>query len=322
MKHTNLKELLHLSFYGELNDDEQRVLDAHMLNCAECRNELSELKKFSALVERGQGFEITDQLLDEARRELRVALRLEKEKRPFWAGLMDRVDALMSPALQFAMGGAVMLFVGLATGYLFFRTTETSGLAGVAQSVGQPASESSGPKVSNFKFVGQPVQGGDVEFTFELVTPVRMKGSVNDPAIQRVLAQALMSDQNPGARLRTVSTIAEQGDALKSSDTEIKAALIQAVESDPNVGVRKEALQALHRFPLDNEIKNALLFVLKNEGNPAIRIGAISYLQSPDFSRRLVDQDLLNVLKERMKSDDNKYVRTRAQHFYEEVQQQ
>ena len=194
-------------------------------------------------------------------------------------------------------------------------------MSGVMQLAAQSSAPSTKPKVTNFRFVGQPLQGGDVEFTFDLVAPVRMRGNVNDVAVQRVLAQALMNDQNPGARLRTVSAIAEQGESLKSSDTEIKSALLQAVKADPNVGVRKQALQALRRFPMDNEIKTALLFVLQNEGNPAIRIDAISYLQSPELSRQLVDQDLLNVLKERMQSDNNNYVRTRAKHFYEEVQQ-
>jgi HEAT repeat protein len=131
-----------------------------------------------------------------------------------------------------------------------------------------------------------------------------------------------MNDQNPGARLRTVSAIANDAETLNSSDKEIKAALLRAVEGDPNVGVRKQALRALQRFPLDSEIRDALIFVLKHEDNPGIRIDAISHLHSPELSRQLVDQDLLSVLKEKMKSDNNNYVRTRAKQFYEEVQPQ
>jgi hypothetical protein len=321
MKHKDYKELLHLSACDELSEKERALLDAHMLNCEECLKELEELKKFGSLLEHNHGLEITDQLLDEARRELRVALRLEQSKRPFWAGLMDRFDRAPSPIARFALGGVTMLLVGLAAGYMMFRPSEQSGIAGLMQPTGQSSAQAASPKITNFKFVGRPAQGGEVEFTFDMVTPVHLKGNVDDVVVQRVLAQALLSDENPGARLRTVSAIAERGDALRSSDTEIKAALLQAVKADPNVGVRKQALQALHRFPVDSEIRNALLFVLKNEGNPGIRIEAIAYLQSPEFSRQLVDEDLLNVLKEKMKSDDNKYVRTRAKHFYEEVQQ-
>ena len=321
MKHNDYKELLHFSFYDELNEEERRVLDDHVKTCGDCREEAEELRKLSTLFERGQRFAITDQMLNEARRELRVALRLEQSRRPFWVGILGQIDALASPIARYTLGGAAMLVLGLAAGYLLFKSPEAIGVSGISQSVGQGSAQSTGPTITNFRFIGQPLQGSDVEFTFDMVTPVHMKGSVNDAAVQRVLAQALMNDQNPGARLRTVSAIAEQGEALKSSDKEIKTALLDAVKSDPNVGVRKQALQALKRFPLDGEVKDALIFVLKNEENPGIRIEAIAYLQSPEFSRQLVDKNLLDVLKEKMQSDNNNYVRTRAKHFYEEVQQ-
>lgn len=322
MKHNDYKELLHLSFYGELNEEERRVLDDHLKGCVDCHKEVEEQRKLGALLDRGQRFEITDQLLDEARRELRVALRLERSKRPFWAGILAQFDALASPAVRVALGGTAMTVVGLAIGYFLFKPSEATGVLGITQAVGQASAQSTEPKITNFRFVGQPFQGRDIEFTFDVVTPVHMKGNLDDVAIQRLMAQALINDQNPGARLRTVSAIADEVDAWKDSDKEIKAALLQAVKGDANVGVRKQALRALQRFPLDSEIKDALLFLLKNEENPGIRIEAIGYLQSPEFSRQLVDQDLLNVLKEKMQSDNNNYVRTREKHFYEEVQQQ
>jgi hypothetical protein len=321
MRHNDYKELLRLSCYDELNEGERQVLDEHVKGCDECHLEIEELRKLGSLIHGGPRFEISDQLLDGARRELRVALRLEKSKSRFWVDLVSQLDALTSPAARIALGGAALIVVGLLAGYLLFKSSEATSVSGITQAVGQAPAQSTGPTITNFKFVGQPLQESDVEFTFDMVTPVHMKGSVNDAAVQRVLAQALMSDQNPGVRLRTVSAIVEQGEALKSSDKEIKAALLDAVKSDPNVGVRKQALQALKRFPLDVEVKDALIFILKNEENPGIRIEAIAYLQSPEFSRQLVDEDLLKVLKEKMRSDNNNYVRTRAKHFYEEVQQ-
>jgi hypothetical protein len=291
-------------------------------SCDDCREELEELKRLGALLNSGQRIEVTDQLLDEARRELRVALRLERSKRPFWADLAEQLATLASPATRFALGGAAMIVVGLAAGYLLFKPSEANGVFGITQAVGQASAQSTETKITNFRFVGQPLQASEVEFTFEMVTPVHLKGNLNDAVIQRVMAQALMNDQNPGARLRTVSAIANEVEELKSSDKEIKAALLQAVKGDPNVGVRKQAMRALQRFPLDTEIRDALIFVLKHEDNPGIRIDAISHLHSPELSRGMVDQDLLSVLKEKMKSDNNNYVRTRAKQFYEEVQPQ
>jgi hypothetical protein len=170
--------------------------------------------------------------------------------------------------------------------------------------------------------VRQGPEKGEVEFSFEMVTPIRMKGNVNDNAVQRVLAQALLNDQNPGARLLMVSTLANQVESTRLPDVEIKAALIRAVRSDANVGVRQEALKALQKFPLDGEIKQAIIYVLRYETNPSMRIDAINYLEKPFLAAKTADQDILEALKEKMQSDENNYIRIRARNVYEEVKQQ
>jgi hypothetical protein len=81
-------------------------------------------------------------------------------------------------------------------------------------------------------------------------------------------------------------------------------------------------LRALQKFPIDKEIKDALLYVLRTETNPAMRIEVINHLEKPMLSRELAGQDILDVLKERMQNDKNNYIRLRAQNVYEEVKQQ
>jgi len=107
-----------------------------------------------------------------------------------------------------------------------------------------------------------------------------------------------------------------------ASPEEIKRALIQALKSDGNAGVRKEALKALQKLPVDKVIKDALLYLLSHESNPGIRVEAINYLDKFVLSDKPYDTDILKVLKERMQSDNNNYVRIRAKNVYEEVQQQ
>ncbi|MBF8293638.1 MAG: zf-HC2 protein [Bacteroidetes bacterium] len=322
MKHDQYKELLHLSFYHDLNDDEQMVLSDHLKNCAECQAEGEGLKKLESALVQGQRFEVNDQLLDQARRELRVALRLEAAKQPLWTEWLERFNILSHPGLRLALGGAAMLVVGFAIGYLVFMPAGMTNSEGAMQGLNQASVQRSETRVSNFRFAPQSPQAGEVEFSFDMVTPVRMKGNVNDNAVQRVMAQALLSDQNPGARLLTVSTLGNQVEASKTPDKEIKAALIQVMKLDANVGVRREALKAIQRFELDEDIKNALLFVLKNETNPGMRIDVINYLEKPVLTHKLVDQDILNGFKQSMQSDNNNYIRIRAKNVYEEVNQQ
>jgi len=322
MKHDKYKELLHLSFYNELDEDERAILDEHLRTCADCRTESEQLRKLESVLVQTPRFEVSDSLLDEARRELRIALRMERAKRPFWAEWMERLDALTSPGLRLALGGAATLIIGFSIGYLIFFPSGDEAVTRTMPGLNQAGAQRGETRVTNFQVLRQTPESGAVELAFDLVTQVRMRGNMNDNAVQRVMAQALLSDQNPGARLLTVSTLANQVDTTKAPDKEIKAALIQAMKLDVNIGVRRQALKAIQRFPIDKEIKDALLFVLKNESNPAMRIEVINYLEKPVLTRQLVDQDILNGLKQSMQFDNNNYIRIRAKNVYEEVNQQ
>jgi hypothetical protein len=284
--------------------------------------EHAELDRMHRLVAGQKNVEVTDELLWEARRELRVALRLEQMKRSKWSELLERINILSHPTVRYAFAAAAVLVIGIGLGYVMFvpslpvnHFVDTASTEGVASQRGDT-------RVSNLHFVRQEPEKGEVEFSFEMVTPIRMKGNVNDNAVQRVLAQALLNDQNPGARLLTVSALANQVESTRLPDVEIKAALIRAVRSDANVGVRQEALKALQKFPLDGEIKQAIIYVLRYETNPSMRIDAINYLEKPFLAAKTADQDILEALKEKMQSDENNYIRIRARNVYEEVKQQ
>ncbi len=322
MKHEQLRELLHLSLYRELDDDRRSVLEQHLPTCPDCSAEMAKLQKLDTLLQRGHRVEVTDQLLDEARRELRVALRLEQSRRFRFSEWLDRLNILPAPGVRLALGGAATLVVGISLGYLVFSPGTGSDQIGVMPAVGQAVVERNEPRVSAFRFIQLPQEGGGVEVAFDLVTPVRMRGNIADNAIQRVLAQALLNEQNPGARIRTVSALADQVDSSKKPDEAIKGALIRALKSDANAGVRREALKALRKLPVDKVIKDALLYLLSHESNPGIRVEAINYLDRFVLSDAPYDGDVLRVLKERMQTDNNNYVRIRAKNVYEEVQQQ
>jgi anti-sigma factor RsiW len=322
MKHDQYKELLHLSIYHELDDEGQSVLDDHLKTCAECQTESEMLRKLESVLVQAPRFEVNDQLLDEARRELRVALRLERAKRPFWTEWLEKLDMLTSPGARIALGGVATLVVGFSIGYLVFIPSGDEAVTRTMPGLNQTSAQRSETRVSNFRILQQTPEAGEVEFSFDFVTSVRMRGNVNDNAVQKVMAQALLNDQNPGARLRTVSALASQVEASKTPDKEIKTALIRAMKLDANVGVRREALKAIQKFQLDEDVKDALLFVLKNETNPGMRIDVINYLEKPVLAQKLVDQDILNGLKQTMQSDDNNYIRIRAKNVYEEVNQQ
>lgn len=322
MKHDRYKELLHLSFFNELDEREQQALDAHVSSCADCQSELEGLKKLGAALEHGERIEVDDNLLNEARQELRMALRLERAKASPLAAFLDRLNFLRSPGLRFALGTTATLVIGFTFGYFVFTPATNVDNFSPLSRVSRSDLQQSATRVSNFRLLSQAPEGGDVEFSFDVVTSVRMRGNMNDNAVQRIMAKALINDQNPGARIFTANALATQVDSTKKADKDIKMALIQAAKTDVNVGVRRQALRALQSLPLDKEIKDALLYILSHESNPSMRIDVINSLERPVLSGKSVDPDILNGLKQTMESDNNNFIRIKARNLYEEVQPQ
>ncbi|HAL57574.1 MAG TPA: hypothetical protein DCP63_14175 [Bacteroidetes bacterium] len=323
MMHKQYLELLHLSFLDELQEDEGQVLQKHLETCQACRDEERELKSFHSLLARRATAEPSEELLREARQELRVALRMERSKRWAWSDLLENIFSFATPQQRLALGGVASLAAGMLLGYAIFGPSSEvqSPVTGAVASLDAGASMRGETRVSNVRFMSLGGEEGQIEFSFQAVTPIRMRGSLNDPAVRRVLAQALLDEQNPGARMKTVSTFGSYVEHRKGADVEIKSALVQTLKTDVNVGVRREALRILQVFPMDQDIKQAFLHVLRHETNPSMRIDVINLLEKPLMEGQLPDPDILNALKEKMQSDENNYIRIRARNVYEEVQQ-
>lgn len=322
ISHQQFKESLYLQAFGELNTEERAVLERHVQTCKECRTDLVDLEKLHTLVEKRILVEPSDELLQQARQELRVALRLEHSKQSFWSALLEKISILELPQAQVALGSLAMMAIGLFIGYVFFRPSGEH-----ERSTKQPFTQSQASlqgetRISNMRFLDPDPKSGQVEFSFDAVTPVRMKGSINNPDVQKILAQALVDERNPGVRLQTVNAFATEVGVEKLPGDEIKDALIVTLETDGNPGVRKQALQVLQKMPRDEKIQDALLYVLKNDDNDGLRIEAIKSLEKSIVTSQKVDQKVLNALRERIQSDENNYIRLRARNVLEEVKQQ
>jgi HEAT repeat protein len=92
----------------------------------------------------------------------------------------------------------------------------------------------------------------------------------------------------------------------------VKSALISALKNDNNPGVRMESLKTLLNLPFDNEINESLLYVLQHDKNSGLRIAAINGLASATLNGKTMDEQTLKVLNQKVKNDDNEYVRIRA----------
>ncbi|MGA7836341.1 MAG: HEAT repeat domain-containing protein [Ignavibacteriaceae bacterium] len=315
MKHKKYLEMMELALLQELNDAELEELHKHLIECEDCQFEYDKLNDFYKALDKLDKRETDEFTLQNARRELRLALDKEISKRSFFEKIADGVKNFSFYNYRPLIAGASSLVVGIFMGYAFFHSGAENNFNSTAQI--DPTST----KITNVRFVQPAGNDGEVQFTFEAVKPVTMKGNVNDPKIQMILARALLNEKNPGSRFNTVSAIANQTEYSKGTvDPKIKSALVSTLKLDSNPGVRKRALTALLNLPYDQQIKDALLYALVNDSNSGIRIAAINELTSATMEGNKFDEETLKILKQKSQTDDNEYIRIRAASLVKEAQ--
>jgi HEAT repeats/Putative zinc-finger len=321
MRHKKFEALLQFSFYGELSDEERSALTSHLRECAQCQAEREELSRFHSMIsEKGvlNPIEINDADLDDARRRLHARLMHQNEKNSFRNSLNRRMEAFIAPSYRIVLGSLVVLFVGIGAGYVLFSPSVEMKNHESIKTMGNASFEQGETHSTNLRFLNSDDKKGDIDFVFDAVTPVHIKGKLGDERVQQILAKALVNDDNPGVRIRSASVLATNAEGSQQTDPVVKRALITALESDGNAGVRREALKALTQFPFD-DIKNGMLYALLHDTNAGIRIAAINGLELTKYESRMQDSEIVNVLKEKMHSDDNNYIRFQARNILEEV---
>ena len=323
MSHERDRERTELLFHDELTETERESAEAHLRSCEECRALLDELKGLHGVLEQYAPLAESPELLADARARLHSALR-DVNSSVSWTGrFREFIAGQLEPRYALAFGAVATVAVGFFLGYLAFhsgipaqRREEAELRPAVSET--RPAFPEGGA-ITNVKFIDSDAGDGEVEFTFDAVMPMHLKGRANDPQIQQVLSYALLNEQNPGVRLRTVNAMASE--PLNRPDEEVKRVLIAALKSDENAGVRKDALTALKRYSFDSDIRTALMDALAHDPNPAIRIEAINALDSGRRKGTAIDPSLREILKERVNSDVNQYIRIRAKAVLQETNQ-
>lgn len=318
MKRTEYEELMYLSVYGEVTEEEQEKLDAYLKKHPEMKKEFQKLKDFRSFVSNNTSKKTSDDLLHDARTQLRSALRNERNKRSVFSNIFESLSEFIQP--KFAFGGVGLVALGMLIGYYSLPSKVQ-----VQEPLLLPVSnESSSPdmtRIDNVRFIDSDASDGEVEFEFDAVAPMHLKGKIGDPHVQKILTHALLNESNAGVRLKTVNAMAQQTDEKKSADPAIKSALITALKSDDNPGVRREALRVLQQYEFDSEIRDALLHVLSHDANVGMRVAAINAMEIARMDGKKFDATTMTALKQQIQKEQNNYIRNRAVNLVEEIYQ-
>ncbi len=313
MKHQEFEEMIVLRLYGELSPEDGARLDDHLLGCASCREEAAACSKLLQTLEEHGPIVPSDDLVDARERLLRALPRGHAQRTKGGDRRRAGFMSWFGSGYGFARAGAAagLLCAGFFLGYLLFSHGQgDAGLPGLLDPF-----KSKDLSISSVRFEQQDPKTNSVVLSFEVAREVRLEGDLDDPKIQRLLAYSLISEDNPGVRLRAVNAIGTEG----RPDDETVTALVAAMKTDPNPAVRHQALVALRRYPLSTQIKKAFAEVLLQDKNARLRIEAIDALQSAAGEGVKFDADLIQELGRRLADDENSYVRRKAKSFLSEV---
>jgi hypothetical protein len=315
MKHERFKEWLHLSVFDELGEEENRLLDEHVVSCDECRREREEIVGMLESITASGAGEPSEEMLLSAQQNLRAALwreslaaareparrgPLSALSRWFGAGRNERDSGFRGGwfrGYRPVLATAAMVSFGFVLGYLTFdRLQPASPDPQVMTVTDAPYSG-----ISDIHFVDADAADGEVDIIYNQVRPMRLKTRMDDERMREVLAYALLNGDNPGVRLKAINAF--ETDESGSPPADMKQAFLEALNSDPNAGVRLQALLILRRLPFDDDIKRTLLFALSHDENPGIRISAMNYLAEVAIDGAIPEQEMYDILNTRTSAD-------------------
>ena len=315
MNHNEIKKLIRLSLYGELTNEEQSVLELHLKDCDECRNELDQQRNLLSLISDKKN-EVDDNLLMEARAQLRGAIRNERQRKGYFDNVVQYLNDFITIPFQTVLSGAALFIIGIFAGYLFFgsSTIETHIITDNTNNEFPVFQDD--VTISNISFIDSDPSDGEVEFTFVAMKPLYLKGRVDDPKIQSILTYSMLNEQNPGSRFNSINAMVSERPI--KFDKDVKDALITVVMTDENPGVRREALKLMKKLPYDEDVKSALIYVLTSDTSSGLRIEAINTLVEAGKKGFTLNENEIDLFKQKLQTDDNSYIRYRTKTILQE----
>jgi hypothetical protein len=281
-----------LVFYAcdEVDAQERKQIDAHLAACPACARQLDqELTMQKALVDASQPADQLDPsgvLLAQCRSELSEALD-DLSAPPIREHWVPFAWMRRWMALRPAWSAAVLVLLGLAVGTqasLWFSARDAGNDSGMGAS--QAVNVMAVPRLTDDDLAKMAVAGvnfapapdaapGTLQLQVRTEQPLVVSGNVDDADVRRVLTYVVANGErfDPGVRLDCLDAL-----RARTSDLEVRRALVAAARRDHNAAVRMKALEALRDSAADDAVRETLLDALQHDANPGVRVEAVNLL--------------------------------------------
>ena len=307
MKCEWVRENITLHIYGELADDARYELEQHVARCADCAAELKAEQEFHALLSQVQAEDPSPNLLAASRMKLQEALETA-EQGGFWSRLaFDPANWLRQVKFSPALASVILILGfagGIGTAYRVVGHPSQAANVTIAPTSSNAAAPSpTESSITGIESITQEPGTDKIDIKYNTVSTQETQGSLNDQRIQQLLLFAAHNNYNSGVRMDSVDLLTQKPDL-----SQVRDALIYAVQYDTNPGVRLKALDGLGPFVKDDvHVRDAVLTALVNDSNPGVRIEALRMIEPVK-----ADGSVRGVLMALAAKDSSQYIKSQA----------
>jgi anti-sigma factor RsiW len=301
--------------YDELGDEQRLALEQHLASCAECAREREQVLALQALADAYPALEPDANLIVRSRLRLEAALDALPPRR-WYERLGQRLVNNFAGLQAVPVAACLLLAVGVGSGLLGgYRLAAVHAVlpaapqtAKAAQAQSQTVEQASAPtEVASISSIVSKPESHRVEVLYNRLVPQQIEGSLDDPAIRQLLMLASKNAGSAGVRGDSMDLLAAECKVGHNCSSQgIRDALLVALRTDKNAGVREKALHGLEPYVAEDvRVRNAVLEALLNDGDPKIRTVAINLLAPVEG-----DTSVRQVLHSVADTDRNPYIRT------------
>ena len=320
MKCETAQEIIALSVYGELPDDQGPQLEQHLLGCEACRREVEAVEALAKAMALLPVEEPSANLI--ARSRLRLEEAIDTLPRGSWllrgwqrfyqgAGRLRAAPVAVSAVL------VTGLTVGGFSGYRAGEHARTAP-APAAVIAPPPQDDDSPVDIANISSIVREPNTENVAVTYNRVQPETIHGSLDDPQIRQLLLMGAHNRINSGIRDSSLRLLADECHAgHQCDDGPIRDSLLVALRYDKSVAVRLKALEGLQPYVADDvRVRDAVLEALMKDPSPEVRTQAISVLEPVE-----ADSSVREVLHTVAARDDSPQIRIVSRQVLDQLPQ-
>ena len=289
---------LSLYLYGELDFATEEALERHLGECAFCQQAFAREKTWHTAAT-SEHRDVSLDLLSRCRQDLRNAIKTDSGKTlgRRWRDFLSFFRVTPTRWSYQLAAASFLVFVGFSAG----RFIDRYGLSG---DLGVKTAGFLNPSTAHIRDI-QPNGPDRVRIVLDQVNQREVIGSPDDQNVRQWLLVAIQDPGDPGIRVDSVEMLSRQNGA------DVRDALLQRIQHDPNAAVRLKALDSVRRFSDDAATRSVLRSVLEHDADPAVRSEAIDVL-APANERLQLSPELALTLQSSARSDHDDYVRSRC----------